>query len=506
MVRLMILTFLAKLVGLLTQTLTAKLFGASSEYDAYVFVVFLVTCLNNLAGQGFTAVVLPLTIKLRGRLSPQGVFRFQNMSAVLFLAPVLAFMALLLVDSGPVITIIAPDLQAQTRVWVEHMIPWMVVPGLALILGAMGKTLLNAGRRYDVMGAMPLLVAVTSLAALVILAPRFGIWALPAGFGIAYLLQFAVIVWHALRTRVVAPVRPAASREVLGELWSVGWIFLLSQAVLLVGMSAERFFATGLEEGSLSSLAYSNSILNMGEQLLSMSVTVVMFTRMSESIAAGDIPGCNAYVADNLNRQCRLVVPASLALCLASPEIVRVLLQRGAFDAADAQRTSGVLAMYILALPSLVTASLVARIFHAMQKMRDRIWLNAQLVLTTICLSALLIKPMQVAGLGLAAMLSTSLHVALSLMVLGSYRARIRAGLFARILLRNHALAAAVYLIYRFSGFQAAMAAWPTRDTFWGACLVAVFKAAFVFVIFAAGYLALRGLDRRRAAARIKAV
>lgn len=503
MVQLMVLTLLVKPVGLVTQMLTAKLFGASSEYDAYVFAVFLVTCLDNLAGQSFIAVVLPLTIKLRSRLSPRGVYGFQNVAALLFIVPVLAYVIWLLIDSGPVIALVGPNLPPETRVWVGRMLPWMVLPGLAYILGTMGKTLLNADRRYGVVGAMPLLVAVVSLVALIGLAPRLGIWALPAGFLIAYLVQLAVVVGHALRVRVLAPVSPAAPRGVLGELWSVGWVFLLSQAVLLVGMSAERFFATGLEEGSLSSLAYVNTIINMGTQLFSMSVSVVAFTRISELVAARDFDGCNAYIADNLNRQSRLVVPASLALCLASPEVVRALLQRGAFDAADAQRTSAVLAMYILALPSLVMTTYVARIFHSMQRMRDRIWLNAQLVLTTIGLSALLIGPLKVAGLGLAAVLATSLHVALSLLVLGAYRAGIRVGLFGRILLRDYLLAALVYGVYRFCGAQAALGGWDARTTFWGAILVAILKAVLVFVLYAAGYLAWQRLARRRSPVKL---
>lgn len=494
--RLMGLTLLVKPLGLATQMIAARLFGAGAEYDAYALGFFLVTCLDNVVGAGFNTVVLPLTIKLRGRLSPPRLLGFQNMAALLFLVPVLLYLLVLLGRHGVVVSVVAPGLSPQARSVLDRMLPWMVVPGLALTLVTMGKTLLNANRRYAVAGAMPLVGAAITLTILVLAGRQVGIWALPAGFFAANLVQIAIIAIYAFRTGVATPARPVATRPLLGELWGVGWVFLLSQVILLIGQSADRFFATGLEVGSLSALAYSSSIMNMGTQLFSMSLSVVMFTRITELLTAGAISECNRYLAENLGRQSRLVVPASLALCLASHEIVSVLFRRGAFDLADAERTSGVLAMYVIGLPAMVSTTMMARVYHSMQRMRDRVWLNAQLVGTTVTLSWLLIGSLQVRGLGVASSLAFNAHLALSLLVLHRYRVGLQVVRFGAIILRAYAAALATYGTYVWSGFGRGMDALSADAPLAGQIGVGAGKAAFVFAVFALFYLLGRPLAR----------
>jgi peptidoglycan biosynthesis protein MviN/MurJ (putative lipid II flippase) len=216
------------------------------------------------------------------------------------------------------------------------------------------------------------------------------------------LLQFIAIVSFTFATRCIVPVRPAVPPGRLDQIWSLGSVFLLSQFLLMIGVFVEKYFATGLEAGSVSAIAYATTILNMGGSLFSASLTVVMFTRMSEYFAEGRIAEGSAYILDNLRRQTRIVVPVSLALCLASPEIVRVLFARGAFNARAADLTSSALAIYVLGLPAMILTTLVARIYHSLQRMRDRLWQIAQFVATGILCSILLVKGFGVVGLAAA--------------------------------------------------------------------------------------------------------
>ncbi len=497
--RLMGLTFLIKPVGLVTQMLVARYFGAGEQYDAYALTLFLVQFLDNLVGQSFNTVFLPLAIRRRATMPRDSFLRFQNFALLIFLGPVVLYLLVLLLRGEWIVGLVAPNLPAETRAYVDRMIPWMVGPGLALMTVSMLKAVLNQNRRFSVAGSMPLLGGLIILGTLVLLQGRLGIWALPAGFAAGNLAQLVVVVLFALGAGCLAFVRPAAPAGGLRELWSLGWVFLLSQLVMTLGMAVDRYFATGLEVGSVSSLAYSTSILNMGTQLFSFSLTIVMFTRMSEFISAGDMSACNAYIRDNLTRQSRLVVPLSLGLALAAPEIVRVLFQRGAFGPEDTLRTSGVVMFHLLALPAMVTNGLVARIYHSLQKLRDRIWLNAQYVATLVLCSFLLVGPLRVKGLAVAAAIAINLHLALSFYVLHRYRAGLRVGGLAAILLRNYLLAAVAFSVYVVSGFAGLLAGWEARGSLAGAVAVGAAKVAFIAVVFYAGYLAWRRYDRRKA-------
>ncbi len=497
MLRLMGLTLLIKPVGLVTQMLTASHFGAGAQYDAYALTFFLVSFLDNLVGQGYNTVVLPLAIQMRAGRPREDVLRFQNLAALLFLVPVILYLVVLLGRPEWILALVAPGLPDEARHWVGRFVPWMALPGMALMVVTMGKSVLNANRRFSVAGAMPLVGGLVILAVLWLGAPRAGIWALVGGYLLAAAVQVAVVFGFSLRTGCVGLVRPAAPAADLRQLWSLGWVVFVTQGVLICGMAADRYFATGLEVGSVSSLAYTSSIINMGTQLFSMSVTVVMFTRMSEMIAARDMSRCSDYIRDNLGRQMRLVVPGSLALCLAAPEIVRVLFQRGAFSAEDAARTTGVLAVYVLALPAMVANSLVARIYHSLQRMRDRIWLGIQYVATIVACNLALVPVLRVQGIAVSATLAINLHLALSFFVLSRYRDGLRVRRFAAVMTRAYACGALVYGFYRLVGFRDAFGSHVAGTGVAAAAGVAVVKALFVFAAYFGFHLAWGRLLRR---------
>lgn len=499
--RLMGMTMLVKPVGLVTQMLIARYFGAGAEYDAYAFAVFLISLLDNGVGATYNAIIVPVTIKLREELSPQLLARFQNAVLALFLAPVFVYMTVLALRSDWIVGLFGANLPAATRLQVDRMARWMALPGIAMIAMTMGKAVLNLNRRYRLAGAMPLFNAVFMLLAVMFLHRPLGIWALPVGFAVANLGQFLIVSGFTLATRCLVLARPELPPGEGRHLWDLAWPLLVSQIMVTLNVSLDKLFASGLAVGSISAITYASTILNMGLQLFSLSIMVVMFTRMSELIAGGDWRACSAYIADNLHRVSRLVVPASLALCLASAEIVRILFQRGAFDTVAADRTSGALAIYMLGLPALVINVAIARIYHTLQKMRVRIWLTAQYLATAALGNFLLVKRFGVTGLAISASLAINVHLLLSLWVLARYRTGLDVGAFARIAGKSYALGLAVYAAYLLTGFGRLMDGWNVRHTLVGAIEVAACRAAFVIGVFAAAYLIWRRIEKRGRAA-----
>lgn len=495
--RLMGFTLIVKPIGLVTQMLTASYFGAGTQYDAYALAVFLVSFLDSMIGQAYNSVVVPLTIRLRGELGERELLRLQNAVLGVFLIPVVAFMALLWLRGGWVVRLVAPNLPAETAAYVVRMLHLMALPGAALAAISMGNAVLNANRRFWMAGAMPILNAVVFLVAIIVLRRPLGIWALPVAFMSSNLLQFIAIVSFTFATRCIVPVRPAVPPGRLDQIWSLGSVFLLSQFLLMIGVFVEKYFATGLEAGSVSAIAYATTILNMGGSLFSASLTVVMFTRMSEYFAEGRIAEGSAYILDNLRRQTRIVVPVSLALCLASPEIVRVLFARGAFNARAADLTSSALAIYMLGLPAMILTTLVARIYHSLQRMRDRLWQNAQFVATGILCSILLVKGFGVVGLAWSSTIAFNTHLALSLWMLHRYRTGLDVGSFWRVIARAHVLAGATWLLYLLTGFGRLVDALPFRGPTFGAMACGALRCGFVMIVYFAGYRAWWAWDRR---------
>ncbi len=197
---------------------------------------------------------------------------------------------------------------------------------------------------------------------------------------------------------------------------------------------------------------YSLVLINFGHQIFSMSLIVVMFTRMSELLAAKNEADCDRYVRHNLVRVSNLVVPAYLALFVASPEIVRVLYQRGAFSSFDSLQTSGTLAMYVLGLPAMVLNGVISRLYHSMQKVQQRIWLTLQYLLTNVIGNVLLVKVLATMGLAISSTIAINLHLLISILWLHRFGTKLAPARYLRIIGMTYLMALVAYAIYYLTG------------------------------------------------------
>ena len=500
--RLMALVMLIKPLTLVTQMLLAKYFGAGPQYDAYALAIFLVMYVGSVIGNVFRSVIVPYVIKLRSTLPHLELMGFQNAIMAMFGIPALIFALLLLCWPGVIVGVAGPGLPDETRAYAVRMVRVLSLPGILMLAAAMSKAILNINNKFRLATSMPVVNAMIILIALIAFHESMGIWSVVLGFAVSQLVQ-TVLLWLRLFSQgLVVFKKPHLPEGVPGKVWSLSWAMLMTQAILLLYQLVDKMFASNLETGSISSLAYAMTVKTFGIQLFQLTLVTVMFTRISELIAAGDIESCGEYIRDNIGRVTRLVLPATLVLCLASEEIVRVLFMRGAFTAADAERTTNVMAMYVLGLPALVLNLIIARVFHSLQRMKERIWLGIQFLVTNVALNALMIGPLKVMGLALASSITIYLHFVLSLWVLQRYRLGLGVGGWLGVFLKNHIIAAVTYLIYLATGFGRLMSAWSIHGTNAGDIVIGICKGAFVVSVYLGLFLVWRNMSERRRTGR----
>jgi len=482
---LMGLALLVKPIGLISQVLIARWFGAGVDLDAYTLAFFLVTFGDGTLVQVFKGSMAPFLIQRKRALERRRYDRYQNGVLALFMGSGTLWLLALALSAGLVVQIIGPGLPAVTSDLAVRMTVLMALPALLMCANNLGIAILDLHQHFRLGGTMPVLNAAVTLTALLLWHERLGIWALPLGFAISQALQWPLIHLRALLARALVPVRPQLARGDLRQIGDLAGLVLLGQVLLMINMFLDRWFATGLEPGSISSLAYAHVLVNFGLVLFSSSLVTVMYPRMSEAIAAGDLAGCSAYLRVNLARLAYLVVPAALAASLAAPEIVQVLFQRGAFDVSDTLRTGGVTTMYMLGLPAMIINLVVARTFHSLQLLREKVWLALQYLATNALLNFALIGVLQVKGLALATTVSINLHLLLSLWILHRRRSGLATApllaIVGRAYLMGGIAAAAVWLL----PLQGVTDALRAAGLF-GVVGAGALKVALVFGVYAA--------------------
>ena len=319
------------------------------------------------------------------------------------------------------------------------------------------------------------------------------------GLTFSYVTQAALLGGYAFRKHHLGWVRPRFPAGALGRVWRLGSAVMITQSILTVNQFIDKAFASGLEAGSISSIMYANTVLHMGTQLFGLSLVVVMFTRIAELVAEGEMQTCGRYVRTNLNKLLRLVVPGAIALAVAAPEIVAVLFQRGEFDARDAVRTTVAMEFYMYGLPAMAVNRVVGRVFHALQRMRARTWLAVQYLGTNALGNWLLVDRYGVAGLAVASTVAITLHVILSLWVLHLFRVRLGTAAIIRTVATLYLLGGVTVAAYHLLDVDGLLAGIGTGTL--AAMTSGILKTLIVFGLYGVLYGLMAVYRRRRASA-----
>jgi putative peptidoglycan lipid II flippase len=173
-----------------------------------------------------------------------------------------------------------------------------------------------------------------------------------------------------------------------------------------------------------------------------------------------------------------LTLPAAVLLILLRLPLVTLLLQRGAFDAADTQLTAYVLAFFTLGLVGHSVVEIAARGFYALKDTLTPVLVGLAAMTTNIVLSVVLVRPLGVGGLALANSIATLAEMALLMVLL---RRRL-GGWEERRVLRSllHTLAATLLMAAVTIGLLRLGQGWPLplQAVVVGGVAIAVYAAA----------------------------
>jgi putative peptidoglycan lipid II flippase len=175
-------------------------------------------------------------------------------------------------------------------------------------------------------------------------------------------------------------------------------------------------------------------LYQLPQGLFSIAIATVLFPTISRLAARGDVAGMRDAVSRGLRQIAFVLVPASAFLLVLAEPVVRLVFQRGEFDAQSTSLTSEALVFMAIGLTFTGAAYLVILAFFSLQ----RPWLPTKVALFGVGLNAALdaafYAPLGVAGIPLATSLSSAATFLVAFALLerelgGLHRARILDGL-----------------------------------------------------------------------------
>jgi putative peptidoglycan lipid II flippase len=181
------------------------------------------------------------------------------------------------------------------------------------------------------------------------------------------------------------------------------WPYLMILISMQLVLMAERWFASGMETGTVAGLNYAYRLAQFPNWVFVTAVTMVVLPTLARLWKEGDLQQMQAILNRALQLTLLIMIPAALVLCFGRHPIIRLLFQHGSFDERSEAITATILAGYSLAIVGQAVAAVYLRLFVTIGRMRIPVIGYLAAAIVNVVLDAWLTQQFGAVGIGLGA-------------------------------------------------------------------------------------------------------
>jgi putative peptidoglycan lipid II flippase len=197
------------------------------------------------------------------------------------------------------------------------------------------------------------------------------------------------------------------------------WVILLiTSTVSQSHPILQRYFASGLESGSVSYISFASNLIFLLDMLLANSVSSVLFPRLSESISSQDGYKSGLTISLAVRISGFIAVPFVFELIVFRKEIVRLLLGRGAFRMEDTLVLSDTILFLAGSMFAPVFSSITSKALFSLRAVSFLFVLSIVNTIMYVCSMLVLIQALGFRGLVLSSSIVTTISWILQMVYL----------------------------------------------------------------------------------------
>jgi putative peptidoglycan lipid II flippase len=359
-------TFSGQIVLFIAQMVTAAIFGANTEMDAFLAANTLPQYIISVLLGSLGFVFIPFFIDYKAKGSEEKAYQlaislFNN--CILFL---LVITILGIIFAKPLLQLTAPGLSPHAlEVGVRIAIitwPTIIATGALSLL----SSIYQAEKRFNWQAAVPFIGAIVNLVLLLFLARTFGV------IGLAIASTCGVVVQVFMLLRIIAN-RGKYKFALNWQDTGVHQIFKLVAPLIFVAIVTkftpviDRYLASGLQEGSISHLNYAFKITAIISVLISTGGATVIFPKMALDASNSDLSALRSTMSFGLRIMWLIIAPViTIGISLSLPVVI-ILFNRGEFTDADSVAVATLFKIYLIALIAMGLGNVTGKGFYVLK-------------------------------------------------------------------------------------------------------------------------------------------
>ena len=286
----MVCTLISRVLGFVRTAVIAGLFGTSAQADVLNAVFNIPNNLRKLLAEGaLSAAFIPtlsgFLVDDPGSDSAKRLVRKILTSLLVMLIPLMVFFV---VFSGPVVSVFLDFPEKTMMVQSADLFRLVCHYLLFISISAVLMGVLNSHSIFVVPAMTPIFFSIAVIVSLIVFHKTLGIYSMAIGVlgGGLFQVLFQVVFFR----RQGYDLKPdfGFSDPVFRKVIRLWLPVVATSSIFAVNQQIAIRFASGLEQGSTSTLSYALVVWQLPFGVLSASITTVFFPRMSRQAAAND--------------------------------------------------------------------------------------------------------------------------------------------------------------------------------------------------------------------------
>ncbi|MGV8832691.1 MAG: murein biosynthesis integral membrane protein MurJ [Devosia sp.] len=419
------LTLVSRIAGFARDALMAAVLGIGPAADAFNAAFRFPNLFRRLFAEGaFNTAFVPMFSSALETQSPDAARLLASRIMSWLVATIIVVTILAEIFMEPVMRLFVPgftdpDKFALTVFLTRIMFPYLACMSLMAAYGA----ILNTLGRFFAAAFAPVILNIVNIAALVPLAILVLEDKADAAFWVAIatmlggIAQLALVYGAVRRSGFVPRLGIPRPNAEVRRFWLLAIPAILTGGITQINIFVGTIIASGVN-GTISVLAYADRLYQLPLGIIGIAIGTVLLPELSRHLSAGRDREAAQSQDQSLLLSMLLSMPAAAALAALSVPIVRVLFERGAFDAAATQPVADTLVAFAWGLPAFVLVRVLQPGFFSRKDTLTPTVFAGISVLVNIGISLWLFPSLQHVGIALATTISSWLNAGLLAMFL----------------------------------------------------------------------------------------
>ena len=416
---------LSRVLGLIRDQVMGFFFGASYLNDAFQIAINIPNLLRRLFGEGaLSAAFVPLYNKVglqKGR-EEQIKFALNMLSLLTLFLTILTIIGMTFAPT--IVRLISPGLPVKTAD-LTIKLTRLVFPYLFFIgLSSTMISILNSHNKFFMTGLSSGLYNLGIIASITIPSLIFAFDAetaiFYAGYGVLLggllqtIINFPFLKQVGYKFRIYINLH-SDNLKILGQRFIPGVIGI---GVRQINLLADIYFASFLPLGSITCLRYGARLMQMPLGIFGVSAGTAVLPLFSRLIAEENWNELSERIRFTLISLIYLLIPISFFVAGSGLDIIRLLFERGSFDAVASRLTYESFVFYSMGLIFFAVNQTITPLFFATGDTKTPVIITSIMVAVNIGLNIILIYYLKHIGIALATSLTGLIQLVIMILVI----------------------------------------------------------------------------------------